>query len=737
MAEECTPKGYISRMGGKATDAPQRRTDEAVCGSNISKTTQVDGFVVIDSGLEKAVLDLICNKVASIPTRSLLTISCSSDGYAPRRRLQFSDWQLESGALTSILGPNYHEHAHRYLHDLRHAEKGGPHRAQDYHKDTQSPMALAANHHPNWAMVLFFPQETPKIMGPTGVIAGTQYDTRPEHMVRDEENKLGRPVDAKKAGTCAIVHFDLVHRGNINLNKNKVRYMLKLVFARSATPTEPSWKCKDTVFRLPKQIRGRYKALPIWFPSLDSVCKSAEGKYTAEAKRLDIDRFVRGMMANPDDTPLGGETPHSFGYWLAARGGMKGISALICAAGSAAVEAILQELTQTLRKSGHDGKKQQSSSSPPFGTLFEVEPSGEEGTFLVKEAGSQRYVCLDEGAGEWEGARGLIVISRRGGRFKPEHFHALPIDSSACAFISPRRGEETRIHEDGLGDGKLRLLEGADDDFTEFVKEEQASSGRFRLRVRGSGHVLHAPPQDGAAIRGMSAEVGGDENGVTRSQRAVRWIRMNLVFALGEMGAAAFFATNRQEGKENDKASAAKRGGTLETLIQMALEEEVEHDQQLVRILLGAIADIAAGGLAGGGGRDPVDSAIAVLAKFLGGARKDPKEWSAHDDSHRLFTPGDMIRITAASGLMKIIAAAVAGRGKRRGRERSNNGESEEFPSSLVGALAKALTDPCGYVQWLALQCLLKIGSNDAVNVAIRAMHSHWFDATLTKQFTF
>ena len=48
---------------------------------------------------------------------------------------------------------------------------------------------------------------------------------------------------AGEAGTIAIVHYDLLHRGMAN-HADKNRYMVKYLFTRMSEPIAPSWDCR-------------------------------------------------------------------------------------------------------------------------------------------------------------------------------------------------------------------------------------------------------------------------------------------------------------------------------------------------------------------------------------------------------------------------------------------------------------------------------------------------------------
>jgi len=144
------------------------------------------------------------------------------------------------GALTSLLGPNYSMHPHRYCHLNRPGSEG-----QTWHKDDYVYDQNARHHRFRWVMAFYYPQDVSADMGPSGVMPGRQFyndisDSDPAKST-ETELKLCGP-----AGTVALVNFDVWHRATANTSINK-RYMLKFQFLRMEEPREPSWnnECED------------------------------------------------------------------------------------------------------------------------------------------------------------------------------------------------------------------------------------------------------------------------------------------------------------------------------------------------------------------------------------------------------------------------------------------------------------------------------------------------------------
>ncbi|MFD1675896.1 HEAT repeat domain-containing protein, partial [Alicyclobacillus fodiniaquatilis] len=153
------------------------------------------------------------------------------------------DHPVITGALTSVLGPNYMLHAHRHGHFNAVPTPGG------WHKDSYWGYKRMRNHHPWWAMIMYFPQDTPVELGPTSVMPGTQnYETRTFTSDGSAEEALA----SGEAGTFALIHYDIWHRSTANTLGNP-RYMLKFEFMRTVAPTAPSWNQQEPKWITPAQ----------------------------------------------------------------------------------------------------------------------------------------------------------------------------------------------------------------------------------------------------------------------------------------------------------------------------------------------------------------------------------------------------------------------------------------------------------------------------------------------------
>ncbi|NKB66625.1 MAG: phytanoyl-CoA dioxygenase [Candidatus Latescibacteria bacterium] len=139
---------------------------------------------------------------------------------------QVFDHPRVAGALTSVLGPDYYMHPHRFCHFNQPGSQG-----QQLHKDSWS----RRHHRPRWAMAFYYPQDTPIELGPTGIVPGTQYHNSLDAEAPEREVGL-----TGAAGTVGIVHYDLWHRAMPNSSQDN-RYMVKFLFVRLEEPEGPCW----------------------------------------------------------------------------------------------------------------------------------------------------------------------------------------------------------------------------------------------------------------------------------------------------------------------------------------------------------------------------------------------------------------------------------------------------------------------------------------------------------------
>src|SRR4051794_10293443 len=145
-----------------------------------------------------------------------------------------------TGALTSVVGPGYAMHPHRALHNNL---PGSP--PQNMHKDSYWGFrSRVRNHRPRWVMVMYVPQATPLEQGPTGVVSGSQYQTR-----RPDPALMPEVPGSLEAGGFLLIHYDVWHRKMQNFT-DRNRFMMKFEFARMVNPDQPSWNHRDPAWRL-------------------------------------------------------------------------------------------------------------------------------------------------------------------------------------------------------------------------------------------------------------------------------------------------------------------------------------------------------------------------------------------------------------------------------------------------------------------------------------------------------
>ena len=198
------------------------------------------------------------------------------------------------GALTSILGPGYYLHFHRHDHFALNNE------AQPLHKDGDNHSHNAVDglrriHRTRFAMLFYYPQDTPLEKGPTGIVPRSQYVPRraleaARYQLNELNNRLRKEIETEigesafgprgrelwrerrqrfhaenpetmarlkaldepwesakipitgDAGTVAIVHFDMVHGRYSGNTTDLSRHMVKFLFTRDREPVGPAWK---------------------------------------------------------------------------------------------------------------------------------------------------------------------------------------------------------------------------------------------------------------------------------------------------------------------------------------------------------------------------------------------------------------------------------------------------------------------------------------------------------------
>ncbi len=232
------------------------------------------GYVTLQSALARPYHDELCATLEQViaaegnPGNNLLP-------RIPEIALILEDPHV-TGALASILGPGYTMHAHRYCHV-------NPPGRQPTRIHTDSPQDFF--HRDRWALMFYYPQDTPPELGPTGVLPGSQF-----HAERPD----GIPMSklAGDAGTFVIVHHNIWHQSTLN-ECERNRFMLKFLFRRTAEPAGPAWRCADRNWGAPDPIR---QAMWAWH-SHGEAPRPGNGGTPALAARLHDDRENERLQA--------------------------------------------------------------------------------------------------------------------------------------------------------------------------------------------------------------------------------------------------------------------------------------------------------------------------------------------------------------------------------------------------------------------------------------------------------
>ena len=223
-----------------------------------------DGYLVLNADVPAPVHDAIYRKLQRVlnedgnPGNNILP--------AVPEMQQVLDSPVVRGALTGVLGPNYLLHPHRYVHNNEPGEQTtdgpkvgkGSHSFVGWHQDSHSPLARPRHHYPRYAMLLYYPQDTPRERGPTQIIPATQLHSR----LTETDYAHGFQASGP-AGTCVLVHFDLAHGGSLNLT-DKTRYMVKFVFIRTEEPAAPSWDCRTGRWDTPEGHQSPVPQNAVW-----------------------------------------------------------------------------------------------------------------------------------------------------------------------------------------------------------------------------------------------------------------------------------------------------------------------------------------------------------------------------------------------------------------------------------------------------------------------------------------
>lgn len=270
-----------------------------------------DGYVLLKTDFSKTFHDSLTARLSQVYAEE----GNPGNNLLPRIRelRKVFDHPVVAGALTSVLGPDYMLHAHRHGHYNAQPVPGG------WHKDSYWGYKRQRNHHPWWAMIMYFPQDTPVELGPTSIVPGTQnYESR----VFESDDPAGEALAAGEAGTFLLIHYDIWHRSTAN-TLGKERFMLKFEFMRTAAPAGPSWDNREAAWTPPADA----DALPARHDAMwEDTWRWLRGELCGLAGTLPPDA---GAIAAADAALGGGDEPAALNaaYDLARRG-EAGIAAL-------------------------------------------------------------------------------------------------------------------------------------------------------------------------------------------------------------------------------------------------------------------------------------------------------------------------------------------------------------------------------------------------------------------------
>ena len=97
--------------------------------------------------------------------------------------------------------------------------------------------AARGDHRTRKVLLLYYPQDTPERLGPTGVLPGSQY-------YRDRPQGVDMLALAGAAGTVTVTHYELWHGATAN-RAQRPRYMMKFLLHRMQEPEEPEWDAAE------------------------------------------------------------------------------------------------------------------------------------------------------------------------------------------------------------------------------------------------------------------------------------------------------------------------------------------------------------------------------------------------------------------------------------------------------------------------------------------------------------
>ena len=127
-----------------------------------------------------------------------------------------------------------------------------------WHQDGHSRAGRSRWHTFRAANLFYFPHDTPVVMGPTRLLAGSHLYAN-LHGVQPQQAFM-RDIPA---GSVILADFDLGHAGTPNHTADS-RYMLKFVALRQRKPAGPSWDHRDAGWRTPSDLLSPHELPQVW-----------------------------------------------------------------------------------------------------------------------------------------------------------------------------------------------------------------------------------------------------------------------------------------------------------------------------------------------------------------------------------------------------------------------------------------------------------------------------------------
>ena len=249
-----------------------------------------DGYVQVNAGLPQEFHRDLFRKIETV----LEEEGNPGNNILPRipEIQRVFDQPAVRGALTSLLGPGYLMHPHRYCHLNKPGSSG-----QQWHKDDYIFDHNVRHARCRWVMAFYYPQDVSEDMGPTGILPGMQHHNC---ISECEASKTTEPALGLcgPAGTVSIVNFDSWHRATQNVSK-KNRYMLKFQFTRSHEPAGPSWDGGNGAWRTQSGNGRSADALPAVSEVVWNWMSGKESS-VAETNGTSIGRYL-SALDDPDE----------------------------------------------------------------------------------------------------------------------------------------------------------------------------------------------------------------------------------------------------------------------------------------------------------------------------------------------------------------------------------------------------------------------------------------------------